>query len=85
LVDGSYIAISHYGGWTPKEGWVIEGTGIVPDKEIENDPASFAKGHDDQLDYAVNYLLKEIQAHPVVIPTHPPFPVKTLRGAKPTQ
>jgi tricorn protease len=83
MVDGSDVSVSHYGGWTPKEGWVIEGTGVVPDREIENDPTVYAKGIDSQLDAEIDYLLEKAKKEPVVLPQHPPFPVKPLRGEKP--
>lgn len=80
LVDGSSVSVSHYGGWNPKEGWVIEGTGVIPDIEVENDPAAFAAGNDMQLDKAIEVLLKQIKEKPVVYPTRPAFPNKALRG-----
>ncbi len=80
LNDRSTLSVSHYGSYNPNEGWVIEGEGVVPDIEVENEPSMFAKGIDSQLDKAIEVLLKDIKLHPINLPHHPPFPVKPLRG-----
>jgi tricorn protease len=76
LIDGGQIFIPNYGAFAPGA-WVIEGRGAVPDYEVDQDPASLMAGKDPQLDKTIALLMAEIQAHPVSVPNHPPFPVKT--------
>ena len=54
--------------------WEVENSGISPDIEVENDPASVAGGHDPQLEKAVQVTLDALKKNPVVIPDHPPYP-----------
>jgi tricorn protease len=56
--------------------WLIEGPGVYPDYDIENDPASVLAGKDTQLDAAINYLLKEIKDNPKKLPPEPNIPHK---------
>ncbi len=49
-------------GWGALDGkWLIEGHGVDPTIEVENDPASVLQGVDPQLDKAVQVLLDELQ------------------------
>ncbi len=76
LADGGTINIPNYGAWTPTEGWVIEGTGIAPDYEVDNDPNLWVQGKDPQLDKAIALMEEEVKKHPWKQPTHPAEPVK---------
>jgi len=40
-------------------------TGVAPDIEVENDPASVAAGHDAQLEKAVQVTLEALKKNPV--------------------
>ena len=57
--------------------WIIEGIGVEPDIEVENDPKSILEGRDPQLERAVEEVLKAMQADPRVLPARPEPPVKT--------
>jgi len=61
-VDGSYI---------------IEGHGVDPDIEVENDPASVIAGRDPQLERGLEEVLKAMEREPRKLPTRPADPVKT--------
>ena len=74
FVDDGGITTPEFPGWDLDGQWLIEGWGVDPDIEIENDPASVIKGGDPQLEYAIDYLLKKIEAEPPVIPPMPPYP-----------
>ena len=56
--------------------YVIEGYGVDPDIEVENDPKSVLGGHDPQLERAVGEIMKKI-VNPVRLPKRPADPVKT--------
>ncbi len=79
LKDRGFLSEPEFPGWSLDGKWLIEGWGSVPDIEVENDPSSTARGLDLQLDYAINYLLQRIAAKPKVIPSHPPYPDKSLK------
>ncbi len=73
LVDGGAIFIPNYGAWSPKDGWIIEGRGVVPDIEVEQDPASLLAGRDPQLDRAIAYIRDQAAKKPVEHPVPPGF------------
>ena len=62
---------------SPTGEWVIEGYGVEPDIEVENDPASVIAGHDPQLERGIEEVLKAMEAEPMVLPERPADPVKT--------
>jgi tricorn protease len=43
------------------EGWIIEGYGVDPDIEIDNDPAKEFAGEDEQLNKAIEVILEELK------------------------
>jgi tricorn protease len=81
LLDGGAVYIPNYGEWSPDGKWLIEGTGVIPDMVVEDDPAGVMAGRDPQLDRAIEYLKQKLLAEPVARPTPPPFPVKANRGS----
>jgi tricorn protease len=56
--------------------WIMEGVGVEPDIAVDNDPAREFAGTDDQLNRAVEELLKKLAAKPVVVPAPPKYPDK---------
>ena len=58
------------------EGWVIEGHGVDPDIVIDNDPAKEFAGEDQQLNKAIEVILKEVKKMKDA-PVIPAFPDKT--------
>jgi tricorn protease len=56
---------------------VIEGEGVAPDIEVENDPKSVIEGRDPQLERGVAELLKRIEANPKRLPARPADPDKS--------
>jgi tricorn protease len=47
---------------------------VEPDIEVEFDPPSWRAGRDPQLEKAVEWVLKELEKHPVPRPRRPPYP-----------
>ena len=74
LLDGGGVTAPRVAIYGLHGEWEVENHGIVPDIEVENDPASVAAGHDRQLERAVEVTLEELKKNPVVIPQHPPYP-----------
>lgn len=71
LVDGGVIYIPNYGAWSPTDGWIIEGRGVVPDIEVDQDPAALLAGRDPQLDRAIGYIREQAAKKPVEHPVPP--------------
>jgi len=80
MVDGGGVGVPNYGAWVGNE-WIVEGRGVVPDYEVEQDQAAVMAGKDPQLDKAIEVLMAELKAHPFKLPMHPPYPVK-LGGSR---
>jgi len=76
LIDGGHVNVPEFGFTNAKGEWIIEGHGVDPDIEVENDPASLIQGKDPQLERGVAELMKKLQANPTKRPTRPPDPVK---------
>ena len=56
--------------------WVIEGVGVEPDIEVDNDPAREYAGEDQQLDRAIREILALLKKKPGTLAAPPPLPVK---------
>ena len=57
--------------------WIMEGTGVSPDIDVDNDPTREFQGQDDQLARAIDELKKVIDQSPLKIPNPPPYPNKS--------
>jgi tricorn protease len=77
LIDGGGVSVPEFGMLNLKGEWVIEGYGVDPDIEVENDPKSVVAGHDPQLERAVAEVLKKMPANPAKSIARPAAPVKT--------
>ena len=77
LIDGGVISVPESGLASAKGEWVIEGYGVDPDIDVENDPKSVIEGRDPQLERAVAEVMKELKEKPVKLPPKPAGPVKT--------
>jgi tricorn protease len=76
LIDGGGISVPESALANPKGEWIIEGYGVDPDIEVENDPKSVLAGKDPQLERAVAEVMKKLQT-PVKLPPRPAGPDKT--------
>lgn len=56
--------------------WIIEGYGVDPDIFVDNDPAREYAGEDQQLQRAIQEILRDLQEHEQKLPPIPPYPVK---------
>jgi tricorn protease len=73
LMDGTRVSAPDAALWSETGEWIAENTGIAPDIEVAQDPAAVRKGHDPQLERAVNYLLDEMKKAPSKKYTHPAY------------
>ena len=77
LVDGGSVNVPEFGTAGRDGNWVIEGRGVEPDIEVENDPKSVIAGGDPQLERAIEEIVRMIRDEPRPMPTRPAPPVKT--------
>ncbi len=77
LIDGGRVAVPEAGTNDTGGEYIIEGRGVEPDIEVENDPKSVLAGRDPQLERAVEEVLKAMAAEPRELPERPADPVKT--------
>jgi tricorn protease len=76
LVDGGSVSVPQSGTNGPDGAWIIEGEGVSPDIEVENDPASVLEGRDLQLERGVQEVMKRMAEKPMKLPKRPADPVK---------
>jgi tricorn protease len=78
LIDGGTINVPE-SGLTNKNGeWIIEGYGVDPDIEVDNDPKSVLDGHDPQLERGIAEIMARLKT-PTKLPGRPAPPVKTIK------
>jgi len=77
LIDGGSVFVPEFGFVSAKGEWVIEGYGVDPDIEVENDPKAVIEGKDPQLERAVTEVMNRLKAQPTGLPARAPSPVKT--------
>ena len=58
---------------------IIEGTGVTPHVDIENDPYLEYKGEDQQLNKAIQVILEKLKTEKNEIPPIPAFPNKAAK------
>ncbi|MEA1950134.1 MAG: S41 family peptidase, partial [Planctomycetota bacterium] len=77
LIDGGTVYVPLQATNSPSGQWIIEGHGVDPDIEVDNDPNSVIQGRDPQLERAIAEIIKRIKADPKKLPKRPPDPIKT--------
>jgi tricorn protease len=85
LIDGGTIFVPESAFASAKGEWIIEGYGVDPDIEVENDPKSVLAGRDPQLERAVAEIMKKLKDKSVKLPPRPAAPVKTPDAKTPAQ
>jgi tricorn protease len=77
LIDGGTINVPEFATASKDGQWVIEGHGVDPDIEVEQDASLVLAGHDPQLERAVAEVKKQMKDRPGTLPARPADPVKT--------
>jgi tricorn protease len=83
LIDGGSVFVPEFGNAAADGSWVIEGVGVSPDIEVENDPVSVLQGRDPQLERAIEEVTKAMKENPMRLPARPAPPVKTPETMNP--
>jgi len=76
LIDGGAVNVPEFGFANTKGEWIIEGHGVDPDIEVENDPRSVIQGKDPQLERGVAELMAKLKVAAPKLPARPADPVK---------
>ena len=76
LIDGGSVFVPEFGTNAVDGSWIIEGIGVVPDIEVDNDIAAVLAGRDPQLERAVQEIEGRMAAEPKRLPVRPAPPVK---------
>ena len=79
LIDGGLVTAPSIAFFSTEGKWGIENEGVPPDVEVAVDPAAWRKGHDEQLEKAVQLILDDLSKHPLPTPKVPAFPVYPQR------
>jgi tricorn protease len=74
LLDGGSVTAPDFAFFTPEGTWEVENKGVPPDVEVEHDPYEVRKGHDPQLEKAVEIVLEELKKNPPKKPKKPEYP-----------
>jgi len=77
LLDGGGVNVPEFGYADAQGHWAVEGHGVDPDIEVDNDPRSLIEGRDPQLERGVEELLRQLADRPTGLPPRPAPPVKT--------
>jgi tricorn protease len=77
LVDGGGTTPPQFGLFDFEGRWLIEGHGVEPDIEVQNEPRDVLAGRDAQLEAALVHLADRMAAESMAVPDAPPdFPNK---------
>ncbi|MCX6278998.1 MAG: PDZ domain-containing protein [Bacteroidetes bacterium] len=78
FIDGGSLMRPEFAPYdTEGKNWIIEGYGVDPDIEVDNDPAKEYAGEDQQLNKAIDLMKEELKTWPKDLPAMPPFPDKS--------
>ncbi len=77
LIDGGKVTVPTFAIYDTSGNWIIEGTGVKPDIEVLEDPASLAKGTDPQLERAIKEILALLAKAPPKAPAKPGYTDRT--------
>ena len=80
LVDGGIASAPELGVFGLDGEWLIENHGAEPDIVVDNGPHATFNGEDAQLARGVAELLRQLEAEPVPVPVHPPYPDRSYSG-----
>lgn len=76
FIDGGSVSVPESALTSMAGEYVIEGYGVDPDIEVDNDPKSVIAGKDPQLERAVQEVMKKLASAPMKLPNRPADPNK---------
>ena len=63
LIDGGGISAPPSRFFSTEGEWVVEGVGVYPDIQVEDDPVMLMQGRDAQIETAIEIILRELNQH----------------------
>jgi tricorn protease len=82
LIDNGGITAPRGGFYNLDGEWDVENIGVAPDYEVEDTPSLVSRGHDPQLEKAVEIALELLKTQEVILKPQPADPVRVLRPKK---
>src|SRR6185369_12541714 len=79
LIDGGVVNVPQSALANAKGEYIIEGHGVDPDIDVDNDPKSVIAGRDPQLERSIEEIMKKLTT-PVTLPKRPADPVKVPKN-----
>ena len=76
LLDGGDVFVPEFGNASADGNWFIEGEGVSPDIEVDNDPLDLIEGRDAQLERGIAEVLQKLPDSSG-LPPRPADPIKT--------
>jgi tricorn protease len=84
VIDGGSVEVPEFVAIADLQGnYHVEGEGVSPDIEVDNDVFSTIHGKDPQLDRAIAEVMKKVEANPPVLPARQADPVKAPADMRP--
>jgi len=77
LVDRGAVTMPDFGLYNLEGKWDVENVGVKPDIEVDNRPDLVVKGHDPQLEKAIEVILEKLKENPPKLPKKPAYPIKS--------
>jgi tricorn protease len=74
LVDGGSVTAPNLAFYNARGEWDVENHGVLPDIEVEFEPAAVRAGRDPQLEKAVEVVMQQLKEHPLPVYKKPAFP-----------
>jgi tricorn protease len=74
LMDNGFVTAPRFAFFTTEGTWEVENHGVPPDVDIELDPAAWRKGHDAQLEKAIEVVIEDLEKNPPQPVKHPAYP-----------
>ncbi len=78
-IDGGFVSAPTFGLWNTQGQWDVEGYGVDPDYDIENEPHEMVSGRDPQLEKAVEVILDLLEKSPPKKLKKPVYPKKAVK------
>lgn len=73
LIDGGAVTAPTFRMYDPDGNWFSEGHGVDPDIKVPEDHEKLAKGIDNQLQQAIDWINAELKKNPPEWPKHEPY------------
>ncbi|MEN8119527.1 MAG: PDZ domain-containing protein [Bacteroidota bacterium] len=73
LIDGGGVTVPTFRMYDPDGKWFKEGHGVDPDIEVIENQTELAKGIDNQLEKAIEWINEQLKKNPYKKPVHEPY------------